>query len=414
MIATSRIPRSTRRNILPPDLRLSTNCSAGLPAGRRHQPQRHVRLRQAHAHCSAARDLAKAGAQTLFTGVTPGSGRRRPGRADRPERLGQVADPLAHPPGLNRPTAAPSPYRTRARTAYLAQGGRCSTTRPVASTTCSPRTRTWTWTKPSGYSRVSVLEAGPLRRSAPAGGVELGGAQLAVPGPGRPVAWPTAAADEPTNHLDIEGILAGSSWPAVGRRPWHARGMADRRFLENTVTCTGDRAWRRFTPTARSRCGLRRLPRKKADSSRRSDRTERLANWPRREIECCCRGPARLATSVCYRIEEAGRPQRLHRATATRCRRPGGIPVSTVPPENEELLLPPPARPRPRGGRAAVHRSRPDRGPGTGSAWLGQQRQVHLMQISPRPATGGLCARSATITLADQVRIVSFDQRANS
>ncbi len=364
--------------------------------------------------------LAKAfGAQTLFTGVSLG--------VDRGDRVGLIGPNGSGKSTLLRILCGLEPadsgtvaLQKLARTAYLAQEDVFDDTASCADNLLAAAADL-DMDEAERYSRVlAVLSRArfddPLRPVA-----ELSGGwrkRLAVCRAlvGRP---DVLVMDEPTNHLDIEGILwleqlllaPSADGPAALLMVSH-----DRRFLENTVNRVIELAPVYPDGSFQVRGSYADFLEKKADFLvQRQNLEERLANRLRRETEWLRRGPKARATKARYRIEEAGRLQEAFTGVRDRNRAAGQVGISfDGTGRKTKKLLTATGLAKGYGGGPLFTDLDLTLGPGTRLGLLGRNGsgKSTLMQILAAAGDPEGCAPDrGTITLADQVRIVSFDQR---
>ena len=364
--------------------------------------------------------LAKAfGAQTLFTGVSLG--------VDRGDRVGLIGPNGSGKSTLLRILCGLEPadsgtvaLQKLARTAYLAQEDVFDDTASCADNLLAAAADL-DMDVAERYSRVlAVLSRArfddPLRPVA-----ELSGGwrkRLAVCRAlvGRP---DVLVMDEPTNHLDIEGILwleqlllaPSADGPAALLMVSH-----DRRFLENTVNRVIELAPVYPDGSFQVRGSYADFLEKKADFLvQRQNLEERLANRLRRETEWLRRGPKARATKARYRIEEAGRLQEAFTGVRDRNRAAGQVGISfDGTGRKTKKLLTATGLAKGYGGGPLFTDLDLTLGPGTRLGLLGRNGsgKSTLMRILAAAGDPDGCAPDrGTITLADQVRIVSFDQR---
>ena len=364
--------------------------------------------------------LAKAfGAQTLFTGVSLG--------VDRGDRVGLIGPNGSGKSTLLRILCGLEPadsgtvaLQKLARTAYLAQEDVFDDTASCADNLLAAAADL-DMDEAERYSRVlAVLSRArfddPLRPVA-----ELSGGwrkRLAVCRAlvGRP---DVLVMDEPTNHLDIEGILwleqlllaPSADGPAALLMVSH-----DRRFLETTVNRVIELAPVYPDGSFQVRGSYADFLEKKADFlGQRQNLEERLANRLRRETEWLRRGPKARATKARYRIEEAGRLQEAFTGVRDRNRAAGQVGISfDGTGRKTKKLLTATGLAKGYGGGPLFTDLDLTLGPGTRLGLLGRNGsgKSTLMRILAAAGDPDGCAPDrGTITLADQVRIVSFDQR---
>jgi ATP-binding cassette subfamily F protein uup len=225
--------------------------------------------------------------------------------------------------------------------------------------------------------------------------------------------------DEPTNHLDIEGIL----WlekllnATLPESPSAVLMVShDRRFLENTVNRVIELAPVYPEGSFQVRGTYADFLEKKADYLlQRQSLEERLANKVRRETEWLRRGPKARTTKARYRIEEAGRLQDELGEVRTKNRSVGqvGIAFDSTQRKTKKLLTA-------TGLEKRFHGPPLFSGldlaltPGMRLGLLGRNGsgKSTLMRILAAAARqSGLKPDQGTIAIADNLRIVSFDQR---
>ena len=225
--------------------------------------------------------------------------------------------------------------------------------------------------------------------------------------------------DEPTNHLDIEGILwlealLGANLPespAAFLMVSH-----DRRFLENTVNRVIELAPVYPEGSFQVRGGYADFLDKRTDYLlQRQNLEERLANRMRRETEWLRRGPKARTTKARYRIEEAGRLQDELGEVRARNRAVGqvGIAFEGTQRKTKKLLV---AKGLAKGFAEAPLFADLDLTltPGARLGLLGRNGSGKSTLMRILAAAGlpdGDKPDRGEIVLADNVRIVSFDQR---
>ena len=225
--------------------------------------------------------------------------------------------------------------------------------------------------------------------------------------------------DEPTNHLDIEGILwlenlllaPSADGPAALLMVSH-----DRRFLENTVNRVIELAPVYPDGSFQVRGSYADFLEKKTDFLlQRQNLEERLANRLRRETEWLRRGPKARATKARYRIEEAGRLQEAFTGVRERNRSAGQVGISfDGTGRKTKKLLTATGLAKGYGGAPLFADLDLTLGPGTRLGLLGRNgsgKSTLMRILAAAGAPEGCAPDRGTITLADQVRIVSFDQR---
>ncbi len=221
--------------------------------------------------------------------------------------------------------------------------------------------------------------------------------------------------DEPTNHLDIEGILwlealLGANLPespAAFLMVSH-----DRRFLENTVNRVIELAPVYPEGSFQVRGGYADFLDKRTDYLlQRQNLEERLANRMRRETEWLRRGPKARTTKARYRIEEAGRLQDELGEVRARNRAVGqvGIAFEGTQRKTKKLLVAKGLAEAPLFADLDLTLT-----PGARLGLLGRNGSGKSTLMRILAAAGlpdGDKPDRGEIVLADNVRIVSFDQR---
>lgn len=225
--------------------------------------------------------------------------------------------------------------------------------------------------------------------------------------------------DEPTNHLDIEGIL----WlekllranlpesPSAILMVSH-----DRRFLENTVNRLIELS-PAYPEGAFEVAGTYShfLEKKTAFLHQQQQVEERLANKVRRETEWLRRGPKARTSKAKYRIDEAGRLQDELSDVRSRNRASGavGIAFDATRRRTKKLLVCSGISKR-FGDIALFHDLNLVLAPGTRIGVLGRNgtgKSTLMKLLAASTEDQGPSPDNGTITAADGVRIVSFDQR---
>ncbi len=225
--------------------------------------------------------------------------------------------------------------------------------------------------------------------------------------------------DEPTNHLDIEGILWLEKLLAATLPESPSAFLLvshDRRFLENTVNRVIELAPVYPEGSFQVRGTYSDFLDKKSDFLlQRQNLEERLANKVRRETEWLRRGPKARTTKARFRIDEAGRLQDELGEVRSRNRSVGqvGIAFDSTQRKTKKLLQ---ANGLSKGFQGTPLFSSLDLllTPGTRLGLLGRNGsgKSTLMQILAAAAEeDGAKADQGTISVAEGVRIVSFDQR---
>jgi ABC transport system ATP-binding/permease protein len=225
--------------------------------------------------------------------------------------------------------------------------------------------------------------------------------------------------DEPTNHLDIEGILwlerlLGATLPESPAAILMV--SHDRRFLENTVNRVIELAPVYPEGSFQVRGTYADFLEKKADYLlQRQNLEERLANKVRRETEWLRRGPKARTTKARFRIEEAGRLQDELGEIRSKNRSAGqvGIAFDSTQRKTKKLLTA-------TGLEKGFHGTPLFAGldlfltPGLRLGLLGRNgsgKSTLMRLLASAARQSGLKPDKGTIALADNLRIVSFDQR---
>ena len=225
--------------------------------------------------------------------------------------------------------------------------------------------------------------------------------------------------DEPTNHLDIEGILwlerllntALPESPAAFLMVSH-----DRRFLENTVNRVIELAPVYPEGSFEVLGTYADFLEKKSDYlMQRQNLEERLANKVRRETEWLRRGPKARTTKARYRIEEAGRLQDELGEVRTKNRSVGQVGISFDGTQRKtKKLLTATGLEKHFHGPPLFSNLDLTLKPGIRLGLLGRNGsgKSTLMRILASAALlSGLKPDKGVIATAENLRIVSFDQR---
>lgn len=226
--------------------------------------------------------------------------------------------------------------------------------------------------------------------------------------------------DEPTNHLDIEGILWLEKLLAA-RLPESPSAFLmvshDRRFLENTVNRVMELSAVYPDGSLQIEGVYSDFLVKRQDFLEQQQMLEtRLANKMRRETEWLRRGPKARATKAKYRIDEAGRLQDELGEVKARNRANGKVAIDFVATgrKTKKLLT---ATGISKGYDGRILFSNLDLPLTNGSriGLLGRNGcgKSTLMQLLAHAADhpNDVLPDSGTIETAENVRIVSFDQR---
>jgi ATP-binding cassette subfamily F protein uup len=226
--------------------------------------------------------------------------------------------------------------------------------------------------------------------------------------------------DEPTNHLDIEGILwlekmlcsPSTDGPSAVLLVSH-----DRRFLENTVSRVVELS--ALYPEGSFQVQgtyVKFLEERAAFLGQQLQQEERLANKVRRETEWLRRGPKARATKARSRIDEAHRLQDELAQVKTRNRSTSSVQIGfDATGRKTRKLLEAKGISKGYGGQTLFTGLEMVLSPGTKLGLLGRNGcgKSTLMQLlaAAGGGDGALAPDSGEISVADGVRIVSFDQR---
>lgn len=228
--------------------------------------------------------------------------------------------------------------------------------------------------------------------------------------------------DEPTNHLDIEGILWLENLLAA-RLPESPSAFLmvshDRRFLENTVNRIIELSAVYPEGTLQVQGTYSDFLIKRQETLEHQQNLEtRLANKMRRETEWLRRGPKARATKAKYRIDEAGRLQEELHEVRTRNRVSGEVQIDfTATGRKTKKLLTARRIGKSYGARLLFEDLDLVLTIGSRIGLLGPNGcgKSTLMQILAHAAdadTGeSIGPDSGSIETAENIRIVSFDQR---
>ncbi len=225
--------------------------------------------------------------------------------------------------------------------------------------------------------------------------------------------------DEPTNHLDIEGILWLEKMlaAALPESPDAFLMVShDRRFLENTVNRVIELSAAYPDGTLQIDGNYSDFLEKRAlFLDQQQEQEERLANKVRRETEWLRRGPKARATKAKYRKDEAYRLQDELAEVKNRNRAGGSVQISfDATNRKTKKLLTATAISKAYGEQPLFTDVSFVLSPGTRIGLLGNNGcgKSTLMQIlAAADSEDGLKPDSGTIQVADNLRIVSFDQQ---
>jgi ATP-binding cassette subfamily F protein uup len=218
--------------------------------------------------------------------------------------------------------------------------------------------------------------------------------------------------DEPTNHLDVEGIL----WlEGLLKTEPHAFIVVshDRRFLESVTT----RIWelnRRYGNGVFQANGRYSefLEQRNAALQAQADYQASLANRVRREVEWLRRGPKARTTKAKARIDQAGRMiHELQDIESRQAQGSAGIDFTASGRKSRQLLIAKGIE-KSLGGKLIISDVDILLGPGERIGLLGpngggKTTVLKLLAGTVKPDSG-------TITRADRLRVVSFEQHRES
>lgn len=218
--------------------------------------------------------------------------------------------------------------------------------------------------------------------------------------------------DEPTNHLDVDGIL----WlEGLLKAEPHAFIVIshDRRFLEAVTT----RIWelnRRYPNglfEAKGRYSAF-LEQRDAALQAQADYQSSLANRVRREVEWLRRGPKARTTKAKARIDSAGRMiDELHDLESRQSKGPAGIDF-TASGRRSKKLIEVIGLGKSLGAQLIVSDLDLQLGPGERIGLLGPNGSGKSTLL--KLLTGTLAPDAGTVTRADRLRVVTFEQHRDS
>lgn len=218
--------------------------------------------------------------------------------------------------------------------------------------------------------------------------------------------------DEPTNHLDVEGIL----WlEGLLKAEPHAFIVIshDRRFLESVTTRIWElnRSYANGVFQANGRYSEF-LEQREATLQAQADYQASLANRVRREVEWLRRGPKARTTKAKARIDSAGRLiDELHDMESRKTQASAGIDFTASGRKSKQLLVAKGVE-KSLGGKPIVSDLDIMLGPGERVGLLGPNGsgKTTLLKL----VAGTLEPDRGTITRADQLRVVTFEQHRES
>jgi len=225
--------------------------------------------------------------------------------------------------------------------------------------------------------------------------------------------------DEPTNHLDIEGILWLEKMLAASLPESPDAFLMvshDRQFLENTVKRVIELSAAYPDGTLQINGNYSTfLEKRELFLDQQQEQENRLANKVRRETEWLRRGPKARATKAKYRQDEAYRLQDELASVKTRNRAGGSVRIEFDGTSRKtKKLLTASGISKGFNGQTLFTDLDLVLSPGTRLGLLGRNGcgKSTLMQIlAAADSDDGLKPDSGTIKVADNLRIVSFDQR---
>jgi len=223
--------------------------------------------------------------------------------------------------------------------------------------------------------------------------------------------------DEPTNHLDIEGILwleqilKGPLAPPACVLVSH-----DRRFLENSVTRIIELSSVYPEGTLQVDGNYSRFLEKRDEFLESQQEEEvRLANKARREIEWLRRGPKARATKARYRIDEAHRLTEELAQVKARNRSAGSVQIDfTATGRKTKKLMEATGLTKAYEGKTLFSGLDIILSPGSRLGLLGRNGCGKSTLMKILAGSEEVIADAGTIKLADEVRIVGFDQNRAS
>jgi ABC transport system ATP-binding/permease protein len=218
--------------------------------------------------------------------------------------------------------------------------------------------------------------------------------------------------DEPTNHLDLEGILWLESLLKTEARAFLVISH-DRRFLESIASrmLELNRCYANGVFEAKGNYSAF-LEQRDAALSAQADYQASLANRVRREVEWLRRGPKARTTKAKSRIDSAGQLiDELNSMESRQDQGTAGIDFTASGRRSKQLVVATEAS-KSLGGKPIVRNLELLLGPGQrvgllGPNGSGKTTVLKLLAGSLKPDTG-------TITRADKLRVVTFEQHRDS
>jgi ABC transport system ATP-binding/permease protein len=223
--------------------------------------------------------------------------------------------------------------------------------------------------------------------------------------------------DEPTNHLDIEGILWLEGMLATSAA--YILVSHDRHFLENCCTRMIELSSLYPEGTLQVAGGYSRFLEVRDEVlSGQQQEEERLANRARREIEWLRRGPKARATKAKYRIDEAYKLTEELAAIKARNRSLSEVQLDfEATGRKTRKLLEAVGLSKSYGGRTLFSGLDITLSPGMRLGLVGRNgcgKSTLMGIIAGAVSEGGTQADGGTIRVADNVKIVSFEQDRRS
>ncbi len=225
--------------------------------------------------------------------------------------------------------------------------------------------------------------------------------------------------DEPTNHLDLEGILWLEKLLAASLPESPAAYIMvshDRRFLENTVNRIIELApvYPEGTLQVNGTYSTF-LEKRELFLAQQQEQEERLANKVRQENEWLSRGPKARGTKAKARKDAAYQLQDNLAEVKGRNRASGKVDIAFESTERKtKKLLSAVGISKSLGGKQLFSGLDLTLSPGTRLGLLGRNgcgKSTLMQLLAAAQEQDGLQPDSGSITVADQVRMVSFDQR---
>ncbi len=223
--------------------------------------------------------------------------------------------------------------------------------------------------------------------------------------------------DEPTNHLDIEGILWLEGMLATSAACLLV--SHDRHFLENCCTRMIELSSLYPEGTLQVAGGYSRFLEVRDDVlAGQQQEEERLANRARREVEWLRRGPKARATKAKYRIDEAYKLTEELAAVKARNRSLSEVQLDfEATGRKTKKLLEAVGLSKSYGSRTLFSGLDITLSPGMRLGLVGRNgcgKSTLMAIIAAAAGEGGMQADTGTIAVADNVKIISFEQDRRS